>query len=59
MEKISNKENNEVKMGDKEMERKEDGSDLEQKLKKLERIYFSFCLNFVDKHQDRIQCCYR
>ena len=34
MEKISNKE---VKMGGKEMERKEDGSDLEQKLKKLER----------------------
>ena len=37
MEKISNKENKEVKMGGKEMERKEDGSDLEQKLKKLER----------------------
>ena len=37
MEKISNKENKEVTMGGKEMERKEDGSDLEQKLKKLER----------------------
>ena len=37
MEKISNKENKEVTMGGKELERKEDGSDLEQKLKKLER----------------------
>ena len=37
MEKISNKESKEVTMGGKEMERKEDGSDLEQKLKKLER----------------------
>ena len=37
VEKISNKESKEVTMGGKEMERKEDGSDLEQKLKKLER----------------------
>ena len=37
MEMILNKENKEVTMGGKEVERKEDGSDLEQKLKKLER----------------------